>query len=131
MALFAWDEWRGDFDGRVVMQIKNLLSWRGWKVDLHRIIDTDSKDCYHSHPAKAFRLIFTGGYIEEVVLPKPVDAGGLERRAWWPGRCGIIQQAFIHRIDALPRGPSYSLWIRAPKTAEINLVGKGWNREQR
>lgn len=113
-----WDEWRGSTDGRPAMYIKQLIKFAGWRVDLHKIVRPDDEGCFHTHPAYAFRFILKGGYIEQL--------GSGEFRRWKPFRCGIVPPELEHRIAYLyriPDKPSYSLWIRGPKIAKINMRG--------
>lgn len=135
-----WHEWRGDLDGtNVVMHIMHLvrtgdgagdavlrIRWlpAGWSLDLHKMVGADSPGCYHTHPAKAWRLVLWGGYIEELEDCTRV-------RCWWPGRFGIVQPELSHLIAALPHGTSYSLWLRGPKTHDIQLRGPGWSAPAR
>lgn len=115
-----WDEWRGHFDGTVTMLIKRLVSFRGWHIDLHKMVGPDMPDCFHTHPAKAWRLILWGGYVEQLALGMHVE--------WRPLMAGFVKPEFAHRIARLRNGrASYSLWIRAPKCAEVQLIGEGWN----
>lgn len=113
-----WDEWRGSLDGRPTMWIKGLASWRGFNVELHKIVAGDDPDCFHTHPAWAIRFILWGGYVEERYFRR--------RRRWFPGRVGIVSPRYCHRIDRTLWGASYSLWLRFPKCAEVRLVGRGW-----
>lgn len=117
-----WDEWRGDLKGRVVMRIKHLAEWRGFKLDLHQFADADAPGCRHTHPAKALRIVLWGGYVEEFEIG-PDD---LKFRACKPGFVGIVQPEFCHRIASLRGRVSYSLWLRWPKTHQIELRGPGW-----
>lgn len=121
MNMEFWDEWRGDFDGRVVMQIKHLASWRGFKLDLHRFVAADAPGCRHTHPAKAWRLVIWGGYVEEVEVGTT-----LELRTCSPLFAGMVQPQLCHRIDSLLGKVSYSLWLRWPKSHEVELRGDGW-----
>ena len=116
-----WDEWRGSLDGRPTFWEKHLISWRGWKVDLHKFVAADDPGCFHTHPAWALRIVLWGGYREEV-------PNGF-MRTFWPGRIGLIAPWFCHRTAELLRGPSYSLWIRGPKVADIQLHGDGWKNQ--
>ncbi len=120
-----WDEWRGDFDGRVVMQIKHLASWRGYKLDLHRFVAADAPGCRHTHPAKALRLVIWGGYVEEFE-----DGERLQLRSCRPGFLGLVQPALCHRVASLLGTVSYSLWLRWPKTHEVHLRGPGWEEKR-
>lgn len=113
-----WDEWRGSLDGRPTIYVKHLFCRRGWHIDLHKIVRDDDADCFHTHPAWAFRLILWGGYEEEI-------EGGFRRR-WYPLQCGFVAPWLSHRINALARGFSLSLWIRAPKRYPVQLRGRGW-----
>lgn len=120
MHLINWDEWRGSLDGRPIMWIKNLLSFRGYKLDLHKFVGADDSQCFHTHPARALRVILWGGYIEEL-------ENGTNRK-WFPLRFGIVTPSLSHRISKLLYARSYSIWFRWPKTAKIKLNGSGWNR---
>lgn len=115
----TWDEWRGSLSGDVVMRVKHLIHWRGFKLDLHKMIAPDATDCFHTHPAKAVRWVLWGGYVEQLE-----DVFDFE--TWFPGRLGVVRPETSHRVDGLIRGPSYSLWLRWPKTHAIELRGTGW-----
>ena len=114
-----WDEWRGSLDGRPVMWVKNLISFRGYKLDLHKFCAADDPACFHTHPAKAIRFICWGGYVEEL------ENGVLSQ--WRPLRVGLVTPSLSHRIHKLMSVYSYSLWLRWPKTHEIHLRGSGWH----
>jgi len=117
-----WTEWRSDFDGKVTMQIMPLLRWRGRRIDLHRMVGVDSSECFHTHPARAIRIVLWGGYDEEI------HAGGNSRlrRSCEPGLVGLVLPDLAHRISRLHGRVSYSLWLRGRKTDPIWLVGAGW-----
>lgn len=120
---WRYDAWVGHFDGTKTMLIRHLFHWRGWRIDLHRMINTDMLDCFHTHPAKAIRIVLWGGYVEEL-------ADGTYK-SWLPGMIGLVRPELAHRIAALVNGrESWSLWLRAPKTHPINLVGDGWELER-
>jgi hypothetical protein len=112
----SWDEWRGSFDGRPAMLIKRLFSWRGYRVDLHKFVRGDDPECFHTHPATAIRIVLWGGYVEEVERGKFVT--------WKPGRVGIVRPALCHRVASLLRESSYSLWLRGPVTAKVEIRGQ-------
>lgn len=122
-----WDEWRGTDDGKVTMRIKHLVSWRGRRLDLHQLIAPDLPGCFHTHPACAVRLVVWHGYVEEV---ERYDEVATYSRSWPPGRIGIVRPDLCHRIASLPRGTSYSLWLRGPKTHEAQLRGPGWLQQK-
>lgn len=114
-----FDEWIGTVTGRATLWNKRLLSAWGWRVDLHRMVGADDARCFHTHPAWALRIVLSGGYVEEL------ESG--ESRAWLPGAFGVVRPSLSHRITALLNGrDSYSLWVRAPKCAAIELRGPGW-----
>lgn len=116
-----WDEWRGDFSGNVTMRIQSLVRVHGRKVDLHQIVAADAPGCYHTHPAHAIRFVLWNGYIEEL------EDG--TTREWRPGMVGWVRPSLSHRIAALRRAkPSYSLWLRGRKSAQIELRGEGWRK---
>jgi hypothetical protein len=118
MKIRFWDEWRGSLDGRPTMWIKHLLSHKGFKVDLHKFVKADDKECFHTHPAKSIRVILWGGYFEEL------ETG--EIKIWLPFMFGRVAPRLSHRIAGLVFKRSYSLWIRWPKTHDIELNGTGW-----
>jgi hypothetical protein len=114
--MVKWDEWRGSFDGRPALYIKKLWQPFGCTVQLHRFVRADDEGCFHSHPAWAIRIILKGGYFEELADGK--------KRAWFPGEIGVVRPSFEHRIDSLINGKdSWSLWLRGPKIAKINVRG--------
>lgn len=116
-----FDTWIGSLDGRPTLWTRDLLRWRGWRVSLHRMVSADDPGCFHTHPAWAFRLVLAGGYIEE-----REDGASF---AWMPGTFGIVRPSLSHRIARLVNEScSYSLWVRAPKSREIQLNGPGWPR---
>lgn len=102
-----------------ILYIKHLIRLGGFQVNLHYITGVDAIDCYHSHPAKAFRIILRGGYIEEIP-----DYRYSDYEYWHPGRCGMMQPEFIHRIAHVEDGGSWTLWIRWPVTHPIKLFSR-------
>lgn len=114
--MITWDEWRGN--GKPAMWLKRLFFWRGWRLDLHKFVAPDDPECFHTHPANCLRVILWGGYVEEL------EDGGL--CTWRPGMVGFVKPTFSHRIHALRKGHSYSLWFRAPVSAKVELRGSGW-----
>lgn len=118
-----WDEWRGTDGGRVTMRIKHLVSWRGRRLDLHQMVAPDLPGCLHTHPVRAVRVVLWHGYVEEV---ERYDEANTFRRRLRPGSISIVRPDLSHRIDSLPRGTSYSLWLRGPKTHTTQLRGPGW-----
>lgn len=123
--MLKWDEWRGSNDGRPSMFIKHLVAWRGWRIDLHKFVRADDPNCYHTHPAKALRFILWGGYHEAVLDMKFFTGTVANVVEWKPLRAGIIKPELCHRIYALRNGKSsWSLWLRWPKTHEIQIVGE-------
>lgn len=126
-----WDEWRGSLDGRPVMFIKRLAKFSGCRVDLHKIVRADDDDCYHSHPAWAIRIILRGGYIEEIYDGPTYDANRFgDLRARLPGRASVIRPSLVHRVHRLLASASYSLWLRGPIVAKVELRGKGWQERR-
>lgn len=111
-----WDEWRGSFDGRPALLIKKFVRVFGCVVQVHKFVRADDPDCFHTHPAWAIRIVLWGGYVEELSDGR--------WRTWWPGRIGIVPPHYEHRIGGLRNGKSsWSLWIRGPKIARINVRG--------
>lgn len=121
-----WDEWRGHFDGTPVFYSRTLFRARGWKVCLHKMVTADMPECFHSHPAKAWRLILWGGYHEESPWIGNVYNYYLRR----PLRLSIVRPEFVHRISNLRRKSSLTLWIRSPITHEAKLIGEGWEKQR-
>lgn len=102
-------------DGEPVLLIKYLIRWRGWELNLHKIVRPDEVGCFHTHPANAWRLILWGGYIEQL--------SDFSCVFWDPGKFGKIRPEFEHRIAYLYGKASYTLWLRAPVTAAITTRG--------
>lgn len=112
-------DWRGSLDGRPTLWSRNLFDGFGWRVSLHRMVGADDIGCFHTHPAWALRIILAGGYVEQL-------EDGTER-LWTRGQAGFVRPSLSHRISGLLNGEfSYSLWIRAPKSARIEQRGDGW-----
>lgn len=117
-----WHEWRGAMDGRPVLWVRHVLRGFGCRVDIHKMVAADDAACFHTHPARAIRIILWGGYVEETI-------DGYLRR-WRPGMAGVVRPDFCHRVAELSNGrASYSLWIRFRKTAKVHLRGEGWARQ--
>lgn len=118
-----WDEWRGSLDGRPTFYSKVIATIFGYRISLHKFVSNDDPDCFHSHPATAFRSVLWGGYEEEIRVSK--DQSYLHKRK--ASHMGFVQPYLVHRVHRLLNGKSsYSLWIRGPKTHETYLIGKGW-----
>jgi len=117
-----WDRWIGNHAGEPVFYIKHLFHFRGWRIDLHKFVKADAYECFHTHPAYALRIILWGGYLEEIY--EEDDWNGYKR--WAPGMFGMVRPEFTHRLESILKGVSYSLWVRAPRCADIELVGGGW-----
>lgn len=117
-----WDEWRGSLDGRPTMHIKRLLSFKGFRVDLHKFVKADDKECFHTHPARSLRVVLWGGYVEELESQK--------LKIWLPLMFGLVRPELSHRIAGTIFDTSYSLWIRWPKTHEVKLRGQGWENQR-
>lgn len=125
-----WDRWIGnDPVGGVdsaVLWIKHLLHWErlGWRIDLHKIVQADAPNCFHTHPAFAWRIILpwngSKGYTEEVVDRM---TGETYHQDWMPGNVGLIEPSFTHRVSKVIAGPSYSLWLRGRCTEDIFIGG--------
>lgn len=123
-----WDAWVGHPDGTIVMLIKNLLAFRGRRVQAHRMIAADLPGCYHTHPAFAIRIVLWHGYVEEVY---DISNGRTHTKRWRPGMIGLVRPSLAHRIAELPSGPNVSLWLRGRVRYPIMLMGDGWPPEMR
>jgi len=124
-----WDEWRGSLDGRPVFYTKKLFTLFGVRVCLHKMVDADDPECFHTHPAKAVRVILWGGYRELICDQEaPFPSARLRFFKWRPLMFGLVKPNFCHRIYDLNNGKvSYSIWIRFKKTHDVKLVGDGWS----
>lgn len=134
-----FNEWRGSFDGRPTMWIRRLVwipvwrrrgRWLSFRVDLHKMVRADDAGCFHTHPAHAIRVVLWGGYVEEVAFEggRYRHDGKLTTDQIWiePGHIGHVPPKYCHRVERLPFGNSYSLWFRAPISADVKLIGPGW-----
>jgi hypothetical protein len=119
-----WDKWVGSLDGVRTMYVKHLLALWGWRLDLHKFVGWDDPGCHHTHPSWAIRLVLRGGYVEQL------ENG--TRYAWQRGDVGLVRTTTSHRVDALlGKGPCYTLWLRSPGQATVQLRGHGWPPEKR
>lgn len=111
-------------DGYPVLFIKHLVYKWGRRIDLHKIVYPDPRECFHSHPAHwAIRIILWGGYVEEYY-----DGTHVERK---PFSISIVKHDDVHRINRLRHErPSYSLWIRGRIRYGTWLRGVGWGKLQ-
>lgn len=130
-----WHEWRGSSDNDITMLIRHIISFRGYKLDLHKFVAPDWETCFHTHPAISIRFILWGGYTEQIrselsrekLSQKEIES--YERtypkyKNWRPFYIGIIKPEFCHRIHKLRKKVSYSLWFRFPKTNEVKIFGE-------
>lgn len=114
-----WSFTQKDARGIPIFDIAYIVNTRWFGLELHRFTGTDPAACFHTHPALAIRIGLSGGYVEEA------RRDGL--RAFRAGDIGIIRPSTTHRIESLLRpGHAYTLWIRGPLVAEVELVGCGW-----
>lgn len=134
-----WDEWRGSLDGRrPVMYIKRLFHWRGFRLDLHKMIRADDPECFHTHPGVAVRFILLAGYVEEsieadqygIIDPTPLD-NNRRFRSFRPFDVDVVMPGLCHRVAKLASRASYSLWFRCPCTHDVFLIGDGWPESMR
>jgi hypothetical protein len=102
-----------------ILHIKKLVSFGGFQINLHRITGRDHVNVFHSHPAKAIRILLKGGYIEEVPKGRYSDYD-----YWHCGRIGFIEPQFVHRIAHVEDNGSWTLWIRWPITHKIKLFNR-------
>jgi len=110
-----------------VLFVWNLVCFRGHRLDLHWIKKSDRRNFYHSHPARAYRIILARGYVEQKVYRGGIDphtiCDGTTFLSWRPGCRGWVEPDYIHRIDYVPKGGSWSLWFRGRITHEIKVGG--------
>jgi hypothetical protein len=117
-----YDEWRGSLDGRPTLWVRRLVRSFGCCVDLHKMVAPDDDGCFHTHPAYAFRLILSGGYVEEME--------NKTLQIWLPGMFGVVKPTLSHRIaNLVNERVSYSLWIRFRKCRPVELRGDGWAKQ--
>lgn len=114
-----WTEFQGN-DGEPVMWIKRLLETKWLGIALHKFVDIDNHGCFHTHKAWSLRWILAGGYIEEQ------EDGNFY--LFNPGRVGIVSPSTSHRVACLLEHCSYSLWVRGPVVASVELRGPGWTK---
>lgn len=117
-----------------------LLNFRGWNIVLHRFVGADAPGCFHTHPAKTFRFILWGGYVEEIPVEDYANIRDVMKRGdkidydattkrftlkrtWKPLRFGIVRPEFEHRVHSLRRKSSWTFWVRSPVTHEITTRG--------
>jgi hypothetical protein len=98
--------------GETTFHMRKLFKFRGWSIRLHKFTHADDPNCFHSHPAVAYRLILWGGYVEQTIDDQFIT--------WKPFRFGKIEPDFAHRIHRLLKRESISLWIRGPITHKVN-----------
>jgi hypothetical protein len=114
--MMGWDEWRGSVDGRPSMYIKRLISFRGYRLDLHKMVRADDEGCFHTHPALAIRFVLWGGYVEQ--FPN------MDTISWGVGAFGLVRPQLNHRIHRIKNNvSSFSLWLRWPKSDSIKITG--------
>lgn len=112
--------WQGSVGVGNTFVFKDLFAEDGHKITLHKFIAADAEGCFHSHPATAIRWIIEGGYVEEFPDGRT--------KTIKPGHVGLVYPNMKHRIADLLAHESISLWIRGPKTHEIELTGPGWDK---
>lgn len=125
-----WDEWRDNMNGKPVMWTKHLFTFRGWRWSLHKFVGPDESECYHSHPAVAYRLILWGWYQEAIVDDEFGGWSLRDFRTWRFLNYGKVTPDLVHNICAVSK-VCYTLWIRGPKTHKIQLIGNGWKNDNR
>lgn len=124
-----WDGWRGSGD-KPVLLYKHLFKIGKWQVDLHKMIDVDEHACYHSHPAWAYRIILWGWYEEVIVEEDPPGIWTIrDIKIWKTFGHGWVPPTHVHNIYRC-KVPTYTLWIRGPKTHKIKLIGSGWGDKE-
>lgn len=119
-----WNEYVYGVDEKPTFFVHRWVDKKWLKVELHLFVGTDKANCFHTHPAWAIRIGLRGGYIEEVHKKGLAVFRALD--------IGIVRPDTCHRVHAL-LGNRYAvtLWIRGPKVARTQLVGRGWRPWQR
>lgn len=115
-----WDKGVGsrpDPGNNPTMLLKRLVKVGGRRIDLHRMVQQDLPERYHTHPGEAIRIILWGWYVEEL-------EGG-RHRLWLPGMFGLVRRSCSHRIHAASRR-CFTLWVRGREHVPVELRGKGW-----
>jgi len=122
-----WDKWRKNLEGKDVFYTKFLFTIFGVRFAIHKMVGPDTENAYHTHPAKAIRVILWGGYSEDIYEKADDGAKLVTGARWFPGKIGLVKPSTTHRVSAIHNGrSSYSLWIRFKETEEVQLVGTGW-----
>jgi len=130
-----WDYSVGNVEGIPVFHTKLLVGTKeGFHIAIHKMVKADGGGCFHTHDGWGFRLVLWGGYVEEVEMDYPSLnplAFSSKIVCWRPGSFGIMKASFSHRVHSLLNGRvSYSLWIRGPISAKVQLRGTGWTSRQ-
>lgn len=133
-----WHEWRGQSEEKPALLIRHILripvwrkdgKWYSIRADIHKICHADQKECFHSHPAWSIRIVLWGGYIEENLTDNWGRKLDYRRMwSWYAPSIGIIAPNFAHRISSVEPN-TFTLWIRGPIVAPVNLIGSGWGKE--
>jgi hypothetical protein len=94
----------------------------GYRVYLHRFVDSDPGRGLHNHPWKhAVSLLLCGSYRETRMLRADSD-NALQQRELRPGRLNFISGDVFHRINLAPGSECWSLFVHAPKASDWGFL---------
>ena len=94
----------------------------GYRVYLHRFVDSDPGRGLHNHPWRhALSLLLCGTYQETRMLSESHDYA-LRDRWLRAGRLNFISGGVYHRINLPPGAECWSLFLHAPKTRDWGFI---------
>ncbi len=109
---------------RILGPFPEMFAFGGWTIILHKVVKGDPPDCFHGHEGNNYRIVFKGGYVEEVMRPDGTTYRRSIMPAIWPRK---ITFDYAHRFHSLANGKvSWTLWLKGPKTHKLKLYGTGW-----
>lgn len=76
-------------------------------VYLHQFLRSDDDRALHDHPWPSVSLLLAGGYLEHTP--------GARKRWFGPGAVIVRRPRAAHRIEILPRGQAWTLFITGPR----------------
>lgn len=97
--------------------------FKDFSVRIHRILRSDSDDCFHDHPWASMSIILRGGYWEVMPVSQAQDAWidyWCFRRIWRKPGAVVLRRATDRHLLVLPMGSEcWSLFVMFRKA-------RGW-----